>query len=27
VVLQATHESMLEYAELAELKPYAVDLN
>jgi len=27
VVLQATHESMLEYADLAELKPYAVDLN
>ncbi|MDX5298680.1 MAG: DUF2237 domain-containing protein [Gammaproteobacteria bacterium] len=27
VVLQATHEAMLEIVSLADLKPYAVDLN
>lgn len=27
VVLQATHQAMLEYVDLTELKPYAVDLN
>jgi len=27
LVASATHESMLEYAPLAELKKYAVDLN